>query len=146
MSSQLSPDQLPLSTYKVSNTTLALLFLLSFLAAVLKIIHTENQALVAREDKIKYLRCPRQPCANFMFTFIVKIPDCQGPSQTSKFHVHTHRKNRRRRGPSGTVQPGLHISRKDRKHRLKNMFLSFPAVAWPLYGRNDHTKYLQSMR
>ena len=38
-----------------------------------------------------------------MFTLIVKIPDRRRPSQTSKFHVHTHRKNRRRRGPSGTV-------------------------------------------
>ena len=36
-----------------------------------------------------------------MFTLIVKIPDRRRPSQTSKFGVHTHRKNRRRRGPSG---------------------------------------------
>ena len=36
------------------------------------------------------------------------------------------------------VKPGLRISRKDRKHRLENMFLSFPAVAWSLYGSNDH--------
>ena len=39
-----------------------------------------------------------------MFTFIVKIPDRRRQSHTSKFYVHTHRKNRRRRGPSGTVE------------------------------------------
>ena len=37
-----------------------------------------------------------------------------------------------------TFKPGLHISRKDRKHRLENMFLSFPAMAWSLHGSNDH--------
>ena len=36
-----------------------------------------------------------------MFTLIVKIPDRRRPSQTSKFHVHTYPKNRRRWGPSG---------------------------------------------
>ena len=65
-----------------------------FLATVFKIIHsyyTENQALVVSKDKIKHFRCPRQ--ANFMLTLVVKIPDRRRPSQTSKFYVHTHRKN-----------------------------------------------------
>ena len=28
------------------------------------------------------------------------------------------------------LMPGLYIRRKDRKHRLENMFLSCPAMAW----------------
>ena len=36
------------------------------------------------------------------------------------------------------VKPGLPVSRKDRKHRLRTCFLSFPAMAWSLYGSNDH--------
>ena len=39
-----------------------------------------------------------------MFTLIVNIRDRRRLSQTSKFYVHTHPKNRRRRGPSGTVE------------------------------------------
>ena len=76
VSGQRSPDRLALSRYKVSNTTLTLLFRTYFLAAVAKILHlklTENQALVASKDKIKHPRYPRQ--TNFMFTLIVKIAD-----------------------------------------------------------------------
>ena len=39
-----------------------------------------------------------------MFTLIVKIRDRRRLSQTSKFYVHTHPKNRRRRGQSRTVE------------------------------------------
>ena len=38
-----------------------------------------------------------------MFTLIVKIADGRRPSQTRKFHVHTHLKNRRRLGCLGSV-------------------------------------------
>ena len=41
-------------------------------------------------------------------------------------------------GRKHMLKPGLHISPKDRKHRLENMFLSFPTAAWSLYGSNDH--------
>ena len=54
---------------------------------------------MASKDKIKHAQCPRQ--ANFMFIPVKKIPDRRRPSQTSKFHVHTHRKNRGRRESSG---------------------------------------------
>ena len=35
-------------------------------------------------------------------------------------------------------KPGLHISRKYRKHVLVNMFLGPPDMAWFLYRCNDH--------
>ena len=54
--------------------------------------------MVVSKDKIKHPRCPGQQisCSHSSQT-----PDRRRPSQTSQFHVHTHRKNRRRRGPSG---------------------------------------------
>ena len=36
-----------------------------------------------------------------------------------------------------SLKPGLHISRKDRKHRLENMFSSCPAMVWSPCGSTD---------
>ena len=48
-----------------------------------------------------------------------------------------------------SVKPGLHTSRKDRKHMFANTFLKLPGMAWSPYSCNDskccdlHKKYLQ---
>ena len=67
------------STLLSFNTTLTLIFLLSFWLQCSKLyIYYNSQALVASKDKIKHPQCPRQ--ANFMFTLILKIADVREPS------------------------------------------------------------------
>ena len=43
------------------------------------------------------------------------------------------------------VKPGLHISRKDRKHMFATRFLSFSRMPWSSHSRND-CRYLYFAR